>query len=42
MGLDLTVLALDWGRWERTPAAVRQELLHEAACPDDLDPDEAP
>ncbi|MGQ4364188.1 hypothetical protein [Streptomyces sp. SAS_272] len=42
MGLDLTVLALDWGRWERTSAAVRQELLHEAACPDDLDPDEAP
>ncbi|MEH0548753.1 hypothetical protein QA802_38515 [Streptomyces sp. B21-105] len=42
MGLDLTVLALDWGRLERTPVAGRLELLHEAACPEDLDPYAAP
>ncbi|MFF4655993.1 hypothetical protein [Streptomyces sp. NPDC001381] len=34
MGLDITVLALDWERLERTPVADRQELLYEAACPD--------
>jgi hypothetical protein len=37
MGLDLTVLALDWGRLERTPEAGRQELVNEAACPAGLD-----
>ncbi|MFI1505422.1 hypothetical protein [Streptomyces sp. NPDC020597] len=42
MGLDLTVLALDWGRLEATPAAGRQELLDEAACPDGPDPRAAP
>ncbi|MFF6803249.1 hypothetical protein [Streptomyces sp. NPDC012616] len=42
MGLDLTVLALDWGRLERTPLAGLPGLLHEAACPEDPDPDAAP
>ncbi|WP_369394004.1 hypothetical protein AB5J72_45420 [Streptomyces sp. CG1] len=34
MGLDITVLALDWERLERTPAAEREGVLYEAACPD--------
>ncbi|MER6547958.1 hypothetical protein [Streptomyces sp. NPDC001250] len=34
MGLDITVLALDRERLERTPAAERQDALYEAACPD--------
>ncbi|MEU9670917.1 hypothetical protein AB0E25_36225 [Streptomyces bobili] len=36
MGLDITVLALDWTELERTPRAERQDLLYEAACPEDL------
>ncbi|PAZ10076.1 hypothetical protein CLM62_42220 [Streptomyces sp. SA15] len=35
MGLDITVLAVDWGQLERTPAGEREELLYEAMCPDD-------
>ncbi|MFJ4623284.1 hypothetical protein [Streptomyces sp. NPDC088812] len=35
MGLDITVLGLDWAELERTPAAERQDLLYEAACPED-------
>ncbi|MFH8798430.1 hypothetical protein ACH4F6_02340 [Streptomyces sp. NPDC017936] len=38
MGLDITVLGLDWAELERTPAAERQDLLYEAACPEDADP----
>ncbi|MEU0341767.1 hypothetical protein ABZ092_23135 [Streptomyces bobili] len=36
MGLDITVPALDWTEWERTPRAEHQNLLCEAACPEDL------
>ncbi|GAA3983996.1 MULTISPECIES: hypothetical protein [Streptomyces] len=35
MGLDITVLAVDWGRLERTPAGEREGLLYEAMDPDD-------
>ena len=40
MGLDITVLIVDWDRVERTPAAARQELLDEAelAILDDEEP----
>ncbi|MFI9544014.1 hypothetical protein ACIHAR_08745 [Streptomyces sp. NPDC052016] len=37
MGLDITVLGLDWGELERTPTAERQDLLYEAAGPEDSD-----
>ncbi|WP_425247875.1 hypothetical protein [Streptomyces sp. NEAU-NA10] len=42
MGLDITVLALDWAELERTPAGERQELLYEAAGPQDTDRDAEP
>ncbi|MFF3501340.1 hypothetical protein [Streptomyces sp. NPDC003247] len=35
MGLDITVLGLDWAELERTPAAERLAVLYEADCPDD-------
>ncbi|MER5209715.1 hypothetical protein ABT063_03750 [Streptomyces sp. NPDC002838] len=43
MGLDITVLAVDWGQLGRTPAGEREELLWEAAYPgDDIDLDAEP
>ncbi|KOU75944.1 hypothetical protein ADK57_06010 [Streptomyces sp. MMG1533] len=35
MGLDITVLAVDWGQLERTPADERESLLYEAMDPGD-------
>ncbi|WP_328407706.1 hypothetical protein OG542_02225 [Streptomyces violaceus] len=35
MGLDLTVLAVDWERLERTPFEERYALLEDAAMPED-------
>ncbi|MFH8933706.1 hypothetical protein [Streptomyces griseosporeus] len=35
MGLDITVLTLDWGELARTPEAEREGLLYEAMCPED-------
>ncbi|KOG42569.1 hypothetical protein [Streptomyces resistomycificus] len=35
MGLDITVLAVDWERLERTPAGEREGLLYEAMDPED-------
>ncbi|MER5748831.1 hypothetical protein [Streptomyces sp. NPDC002088] len=34
MGLDITVLAVDWEQLARTPVGGREEVLWEAACPD--------
>lgn len=43
MGLDITVLAVDWERLERTPLDDRYALLADAAAPDDeLDRDAGP
>ncbi|MFF5312979.1 hypothetical protein [Streptomyces massasporeus] len=43
MGLDITVLALDWEQLERTPSEERYALLEDAAAPDDeLDWDAQP
>ncbi|WP_031487262.1 hypothetical protein [Streptomyces bicolor] len=43
MGLDITVLAVDWERLESTPVGERLPALEEAAYPDvDLDWDAAP
>ncbi|MFE7271667.1 hypothetical protein [Streptomyces sp. NPDC057623] len=43
MGLDITVLAVDWDRLEGTPAGRRLEVLDEAAYPDiELDWDAEP
>ncbi|MEV1063519.1 hypothetical protein [Streptomyces sp. NPDC050263] len=35
MGTDITVLAVDWGRLERTPTGERERLLYQAAEPAD-------
>ncbi|MFI2433476.1 hypothetical protein [Streptomyces sp. NPDC018693] len=35
MGLDITVLGLDWGELERTPVSERTALLYEAAFHED-------
>ncbi|GAP51116.1 hypothetical protein [Streptomyces azureus] len=43
MGLDITVLAVDWKRLERTPFEERYALLEDAALPgDELDWDAEP
>ncbi|QCD59996.1 hypothetical protein [Streptomyces hawaiiensis] len=43
MGLDITVLAVDWEQLERTPFEQRYALLEDAALPEDeLDPDAEP
>ncbi|MFI6932070.1 hypothetical protein [Streptomyces sp. NPDC050287] len=33
--MDITVLAVDWGQLERTPAGEREDLLYEAMAPDE-------
>lgn len=42
MGLDITVLGLDWAELERTAPDERMTLLYEAVCPDDTDWDAEP
>ncbi|CAM5449599.1 hypothetical protein [Streptomyces purpurascens] len=43
MGLDITVLAVDWERLEQTPFEERYALLEDAAMPEDeLDWDAEP
>lgn len=37
MGLDITVVGLDWGELERTPAGERPAVLEEATWPGDED-----
>lgn len=42
MGLDITVLGLDWAELERVPPSERDALLYEAAAPDDDPPHPEP